>query len=50
MVRIHQGASTKSQMQPNTLAVIDEITLMESDSREMALTIRDRYPSRAIHC
>ena len=39
-----------AQMQGNTLAVIDEVVLMESDSREMALTIRDRYPNRAIHC
>lgn len=39
-----------AQVQGNTLAVIDEITLIESDTREMALALRERFPDRAIHC
>jgi len=38
-----------AQMQGNTLAIIDEFTLMESDTREMCWAVRERYPDRAIH-
>lgn len=38
-----------AQMQGNTLAVIDEFTLMESDTREMCWAVREKYPDRAIH-
>ena len=38
-----------AQMQGNTLAIIGEFTLMESDTREMCWAVRERYPDRASH-
>jgi hypothetical protein len=38
------------QVQGDTLAVLEEIVLMESDTREFALAVRERYPNRMIHC
>jgi len=38
------------QVQGDTIAVLEEIVLMESDTREMALEVRSRYPDRAIYC
>ena len=38
------------QVQGHQLAVIEEIVLIESDTREMALEIRRRYPQREILC
>ena len=39
-----------SQIQGDNLACLEEIILMESDTREMALEIRKRYPKREVLC
>ncbi|QVV66762.1 terminase large subunit domain-containing protein [Synechococcus sp. LA31] len=38
------------QVQGNRLCVLEEIVLMEADTREMALEVRARYPNREILC
>ena len=38
------------QVQGDTVVVLEEIVLMESDTREFALAVRERYPTRMIHC
>ena len=38
------------QVQNNKLCVLEEIVLMEADTREMALEVRSRYPDRQIIC
>jgi hypothetical protein len=38
------------QVQGNRLCVLEEIVLMEADTREMALEVRARYPGREILC
>lgn len=38
------------QVQGDNLCIIDEIVLTQADSRELALTIREKYPDRRILC
>ena len=38
------------QVQGDRLCVLEEVVLMESDSREMALEVRSRYPDREVLC
>ena len=38
------------QVQGERLCVLEEIVLMEADTREMALEVRSRYPNREIIC
>ena len=38
------------QVQGDTVACLEEIVLMEADTREMALEVRSRYPDRTIYC
>ena len=38
------------QVQGDRLACLEEIVLMQADSREMALAIRERYPDRKVMC
>ena len=38
------------QVQGDVVVVLEEIVLMEADTREFALAVRERYPQRMIHC
>ena len=38
------------QVQGDVVVVLEEIVLMEADTREFALAARERYPQRMIHC
>ena len=38
------------QVQGDSVVVLEEIVLMEADSREFALEVRERFPNRMIHC